>query len=606
MERTSPHQQLRVPTPNQHSLTFCEASPRDLKRWLGNLPKANLGEMARQLYHCLVELNQLITSTENRLQLLELLRPEVYFVCKHLEKHFLNQAIVLDERPRKVANLCQALQNHLAIGYKLIVTQEAQPFIRERGQIMALAIQRAMHSMFGPLVRASQLYCPMPEGLWLELHQLYRLATQLNLHQQQVREPQARHRDSLSPEQTYIQTLMLGCARTNQMRQSGIARVAEALEQWSDLVTLQSAELDSSLFAFSSAVDGPPRYKTLFPSASLNSLVGLDPRRLIDGIAKYLAATPQERENLSLPVPEGLHLDLLQHLQSAWGDIAERTFQRNPASGSLTLCIGMSPLHFFLSGEKPFNDTLKLHASAPAKPVVAATPTRDVWANAFDAERISHWEQGIESEEIQFHLPQQRNEGQPEPSAADNSAERPQTFQLPIVNLSPGGYCLSWPREVPGQLQAGEILGLQDDPKSSWSVAVVRWIRQVKGGGTQMGIELIAPQAQPCAVQLLRKAEQPSQYLRALLLPEIAVISQPASLITARLPFQEGNKVHINSGGEERRALLTRRKTSTGSFNQFEYRLLDQPARENTTPVTGSSGLTVGTPEDFDSLWKSL
>ena len=121
-----------------------------------------------------------------------------------------------------------------------------------------------------------------------------------------------------------------------------------------------------------------------------------------------------------------------------------------------------------------------------------------------------------------------------------------------------------------------------------------------------MGIELIAPQAQPCAVQLLRKAEQPSQYLRALLLPEIAVISQPASLITARLPFQEGNKVHINSGGEERRALLTRRKTSTGSFNQFEYRLLDQPARENTTPVTGSSGLTVGTPEDFDSLWKSL
>ncbi len=606
MERTSPHQQLRVPTPNQHSLTFCEASPRDLKRWLGNLPKANLGEMARQLYHCLVELNQLITSTENRLQLLELLRPEVYFVCKHLEKHFLNQAIVLDERPRKVANLCQALQNHLAIGYKLIVTQEAQPFIRERGQIMALAIQRAMHSMFGPLVRASQLYCPMPEGLWLELHQLYRLATQLNLHQQQVREPQALHRDSLSPEQTYIQTLMLGCARTNQMRQSGIARVAEALEQWSDLVTLQSAELDSSLFAFSSAVDGPPRYKTLFPSASLNSLVGLDPRRLIDGIAKYLAATPQERENLSLPVPEGLHLDLLQHLQSAWGDIAERTFQRNPASGSLTLCIGMSPLHFFLSGEKPFNDTLKLHASAPAKPVVAATPTRDVWANAFDAERISHWEQGIESEEIQFHLPQQRNEGQPEPSAADNCAERPQTFQLPIVNLSPGGYCLSWPREVPGQLQAGEILGLQDDPKSSWSVAVVRWIRQVKGGGTQMGIELIAPQAQPCAVQLLRKAEQPSQYLRALLLPEIAVISQPASLITARLPFQEGNKVHINSGGEERRALLTRRKTSTGSFNQFEYRLLDQPARENTTPVTGSSGLTVGTPEDFDSLWKSL
>ena len=76
----------------------------------------------------------------------------------------------------------------------------------------------------------------------------------------------------------------------------------------------------------------------------------------------------------------------------------------------------------------------------------------------------------------------------------------------------------------------------------------------------------------------LQLVHRTTRSLRALLLPEIAVISQPASLITARLPFQEGNKVHINSGGEERRALLTRRKTSTGSFNQFEYRLLDQPA----------------------------
>jgi hypothetical protein len=59
-------------------------------------------------------------------------------------------------------------------------------------------------------------------------------------------------------------------------------------------------------------------------------------------------------------------------------------------------------------------------------------------------------------------------------------------------------------------------------PKQGWSVAVVRWIRQVRGGGTQMGIELIAPHAQACGLQLVRKAEQNSQYLRALLLPEIS------------------------------------------------------------------------------------
>ena len=114
MNETSPHLLLRAPIPTQLRLTFCEATPRDLKRWIANLPKANIGETARQLYQGLSELNQLLTPSDNRLQMLELLRPEVYYVCKHLERHFLHQSIVLDERSRKIANLCQALQNHLA------------------------------------------------------------------------------------------------------------------------------------------------------------------------------------------------------------------------------------------------------------------------------------------------------------------------------------------------------------------------------------------------------------------------------------------------------------------------------------------------------------
>jgi cyclic-di-GMP-binding protein len=140
MDKQNSHLLLRVTTPDKQSLSFCETSPRDLKKWVDGLPKANIGETARQLYQALVELNQLLTPSENRLQLLEILRPEIYFVCKQLEKHFLNQAIVLDERPRKVANLCQALQNHLAIGYKLIVARLAGQPGRERHQLLAVAL----------------------------------------------------------------------------------------------------------------------------------------------------------------------------------------------------------------------------------------------------------------------------------------------------------------------------------------------------------------------------------------------------------------------------------------------------------------------------------
>ena len=149
---------------------------------------------------------------------------------------------------------------------------------------------------------------------------------------------------------------------------------------------------------------------------------------------------------------------------------------------------------------------------------------------------------------------------------------------MQLVDHSPGGYCLAWEGEVPGQLQTGELLGLREGSSQSWSIAVVRWIRQVRGGSTQMGVELIAPQAQPCGLRLLRKDDQGSEYLRALLLPEIGAISQPAMLIAPRLPFQEGHKVLIKREGEEQRAVLNRRRTGTGNYNQFEYRSLGQVA----------------------------
>lgn len=600
MDKQNPHLLLRVTTPDKQGLSFCDASPRDLKKWVDGLPKANIGETARQLYQALVELNQLKTPSENRLQLLEILRPEIYFVCKQLEKHFLNQAIVLDERPRKVANLCQALQNHLAIGYKLIVARLSAQDGRERNQLLAVALQRATHSLCGPLIRASQLYCPVPEGLWLELHQLYQMARSRSLHTIIIRDPQALHTLGLSTEQSYLVALLLGCARCNQMRQSAIARLAEVLEPWSALVNLQAGNDASSLFAVAPQLDGPPRYISLFGPNELINAVGIDPSGLVDAIKEHLLLAADNKIQSRLLVPEGFSQDMLQHLAAAWGDIAERTFQRSQGQGALTLCIGMSALHFHLAGKRPFNEVLQLPATTNAAVFKPDTGAPDVWSNAFDAQKANLWENGMPFEEIQYASADKNT------PAGNGSADTYPIFDVAIVNISPGGYCLSWAKEVPSQLQAGELLGIKSMPKQGWSVAVVRWIRQVRGGGTQMGIELIAPHAQACGLQLVRKAEQNSQYLRALLLPEISAISRPASVITARLPFQEGNKVSINLNGSEHRAVLSRRQTSTGSFNQFEYRSVGEVVSDPGKPVTAAKTRAPSGEEDFDSLWKSL
>jgi hypothetical protein len=593
MNETSPHLLLRVPIPTQLRLSFCEPTPRDLKRWIADLPKANIGETARLLYQGLSELNQLLTSSDNRLQLLELLRPEVYFVCKHLERHFLHQAIVLDERSRKIANLCQALQNHLATGYKQIVVRITPRFSKDRAPLLAQALQRAIHCLDGPLIRATQLYCPVPEGLWLELHQLYRIACAHKLQHLSLRDELASQTLTLSIEQTYVVALLLGAARCNQLRQNQIARLAEVLEPWSQWIKLQPSNSVDGLFAVAPDLDVGPRYRSKFRTEQQASLLGVDPQPLVAAIEAHLQG--DNSGSTPLPVPAGLTLDTLQHLHAAWGQAAERSFQRTVGQGTLTLCVGMSALHFYLGGERSFSDILKNPGTRLAK--FSALPLtgqgKDQWSQAFDAAPNASADALLPYEEIEYpHL--QNDDGK---EAADSNRHFP-TYALPIINHSPGGYCLAWPGAVPAELQAGEMVGIEDSANKGWSIAVVRWIRQVRGGGTQMGIEQVAPYAEPCGLQLVRSQDDHSQYLRGLLLPEISAIDLPATLLAPRLPFQEGNKVLINTNGQERRAGLDRRVASTNSFNQFAYRSLEASRNDN---AAGS-----GVEEEFDSLWKSL
>lgn len=585
---------LRAPTPAQSSLTFCEATPRDLKRWISRLPKANLGEMARQLYQGLTELNQLITPSDNRLQMLELLRPEVYFVCKHLERHFLNQAIVLDERPRKVANLCQALQNHLATGYKQIIQQVAPRYSKDQSTLFGTALQRALHGLNGPLIRANQLYCPVQDGLWLELHQIYQIARQYQLHNTLIDEPLAHHTKALSVEQTYVIALLMGCSRCNQMRQLNIGKLADALEAWSPLVRLQSPAEDSSLFALEPTVDKPPLYRTLFTDEQSPRLLGINTLALADAINQYLALPDDQRSPSKLLIPTGINTDLLQHLAAAWGDVAERTFQRTAGQGTLKLCIGMSALHFYVAGQKSFSELLQLSGASSAAnfslKIVNETED-DPWSSAFDTQRGNTSSVLLPYEEIEYP----KSDGDSD-SSSNNQHTFP-TYDLNIVNHSPGGYCLAWQKEVPQQLQAGELVGIQDDSGQGWSIAIVRWVRQVRSGGTQMGIELIAPFAQPCGMQLIRE-QQNSQYLRTLMLPEVRAMEKPPTVLAPRLPFQEGSKVMININGEERRASLSNRRISSASYNQFEYQVYEAPKaapKEKAKPD-----------QEFDSLWGTL
>ncbi|SDS62907.1 hypothetical protein SAMN05216198_2379 [Halopseudomonas litoralis] len=583
---------LRVPQQSLTSLSFTQSNEKGIVDWIANLPKANIGETARQLYSGLIELNQLQVSPDKRLAMLEQIRPQVHYVCSALTRYYLGQSIVLEEKPRKVANLSQSLQNHLANGYKIVVAHEQDMKNRDRVELMTHAIQRAIRALCGPLLRAYQLYCPVADGIWLEIHQLYLLARKRNLHQLSVNDAESHTGKTLSIEQAYLVVLLMGAARPNQIRQSAMAKLFSRLEDWCSMVALVEPDSVDALFIINLDMDCPPRYRSLVLNEDLTGSLGLDTRQLVDTIKQYLMDSEPARKRLQ--VPEGLGVELLQHISQSWGDLAERTFNRMPGRGELNITIGMSATHFHIAG-KSFPHFINAEDSNPFSDANRRAAQQG-WSNAFDGDQSIDWAPDVEK--INYNSPN-------EPSDEENTENYP-IHSLRIINHSPGGFCLTWPREVPKQLQAGELLGVQEESDQGWSLAVVRWIRQVRGGGTQMGIELIAPHCTPCAIKLLRKTEQPSRYLRALLVPEVTAIDRPPTLITPRLPFQVSSKVMLFLGGQELRAQLADRITATGSFSQFEHQVLNQGARNGRQTENDGTSFTIATEDDFDSLWKSL
>ncbi|MDY0249090.1 MAG: molecular chaperone [Pseudomonas sp.] len=591
---------LRTPVPELTRLSFCKPTTRELKVWIQDLPKANIGEMARLLYQALIELNNFKTAADNRIQLMELLRPEVFFVNAQLEKHFLNNSVMMDERSKKVANLCQALQNHLSVGYKLVIADT----FTQRSSILALALQRTMHSLFASLVRACQLYYPTPPNLWFELHQVYLLARKHNLHTVAIRDGLLDAIVEQSVEAAYSCALLLSCSRINQMRQSDIAILANVLPSWCHLAAIQNADLASSLFVVNLHSDAPPRYKALMADANGHTLLGFDTQNLAAALVEHQQSPEKNNLKSKITVPDSLPSTLLAQLCSAWGKIAQRDFQRTNSKGTLEICLGMSAVHYYLANQEPFEDTIKNQQSATVE-YKTDNSAADIWANALDVETIPE-NNPLLTNFIEYESTTKVDSATEKSlsNAEKTSLASYPAYTLTIVNHSPGGYCLAINDEVPAQLQAGEIIALRETQDKAWVTAVIRWIRQAGSTTTQIGVELIAPNAQPCGLQLLRSGGQPSHFLRALLVPEIPALSRPASVIAPRIPFQEGHKVSINQYGKELRATLTKRSIHTGSISQFEYRLTSQAQAVNNSTISTSSEPAHS--EDFDSLWKSL
>lgn len=602
-----PQIDLDLPTQELDAPTHFAPNVEAVAAWLEGLPKANLGQSTRSLYTAIGELNRVRLTPGRRLELLEQLRPAIEFVAGGLRRHYLGQPIPLPEQPKKVAQLAHELFNQLAIGYELCVNHLLQPSrlgdLIQPQQALAIALHRAITAHTVNLLRTSELYRSPVAGCWHALHQLARLGWKLGLEQRRVDDRQ--HGDC-TLESAYLRALLLGSAKSHQLRQEEMSKVLARLADWSRMVTLCGPT--EGLFAIDPEGDRGPVFLSFCQPEP--HWLGFDTRALAEQLNEQLIeqrAKAAAAGGLPLTVDE-LPASLMSHLIHGWSTASSRNFLRIERSEPVDIALGLTAAHHFLAGGIEFQRLL----SSQNRPLASKEENPFLRQNAPEKDKSRQWGDVWDSpyrsgggltqvslESIDYDI--KRHSEKDAPAGRERDGERFRSHQVNTVNLSPGGYCLRWPPDNPTQLRTGEIVGVRENDTPRWSVGVVRWVH-MRNDEPHLGVELLSPSAAPYGARVILTTGNTEDYLRVLVLPEIQQISQPATLITPHLPFREGQKVMLLVRDQETRIQLGRRIAGSAAYSQFEFRRLGGTP----PPIKSEAETKAARDGKFDQLWDVL
>jgi cyclic-di-GMP-binding protein len=602
-------QQLNVPIQDLAQLSFCDGT-RDssVKAWVRSLPLTQTQFVSGLLYQALPDVGRFQTTPGNRIQILESLRNSTLQSIEGLTQNFLNQPLILPEPAVKTATIAQALQKHMINGY-LVAIRDLCNQANANTDLITLAIHRAITGLSLLLLRYYQLYVPISGQLWAELHSLYQIALQLGVTENTVVDdhPHLQHCNTITL--AYMRALLLACAHPNQLRQDEILSTFEALNDLSALAQLHDSQTGNhdNLFAVALNSNRPPLYRSRFAADDDNLLLELNTAQICKRLIEINATTNSETlEGTSLRNELQLTSALTLHLIQAWNLLAQRNFERQESQGALDVAVGLSNIHYQLAGQMNFthflNRTIGMHSTDHSAGSIfqkrgvklintaKQNAKNDPWEDAFDIAGTPLAGRSIATDGIEFAIKKQE---------VEEFKDANPIYHVPLIDSSPGGYCIEWRDEIPSQVKAGELLGLRDPLRNRWSLGVVRWANQTKGA-TQLGIQILAASATPVGLAMIHKTGDTSEYLRALEIPPLKAINQPTTLITNAVSFREYSKARIykrtNNGSdtEQNNIQLTRRLFATGAISQFTYREL----------ATGKPKETAKN-DDFDSIWDS-
>lgn len=499
-----------------------ETTQEEAAAWLAKLPRADVPQTAQLLYQALFTLNRMALDVDDRLRLLELYRPLLASVSAELWSRLPAVSLPLRPRHKQLADFIIQLQVEMAFGYKhVLLAARAEPRPWENDAVL-LAVARAIDALGNVLLNHYQVYLPTPEGIWREIHGLYRYA---EAHGCQGRALAALNQNEpLSVQHSYLRALMLGVCNPYQLPQNECHRVHAFLGAWAHRVAI-STDIDGvdplGQFLLDLDADHPatpfPQDVSLHTQASWRRINAIELAREVHGFVTRLqkGEMPGSRV-LGFECRDATCIEVLKRMLRFWGLAARRQFARRTQRRSLALCIGLPAVHFFVNGQQPFPGLRP--TNAPASRALALPSQSELEAEARDDASV------ISPTTLTYR--------------ADNRWQ--------VRDESASGLLLARSGDLGSSVRVGDLAGIQGPGQVHWRLGVVRWVKSPGTQQVEMGVEMLAPAAQALAMRPVGLAT--AAYEPVLLLPAIQTLRRPATLLAGRGTLRVGETLELVDG----------------------------------------------------------
>lgn len=578
--------------------------PKALKAWLDGLPLGDMETSALHVLKALREYNRCKLAPALRLETLNIYGRVVQELTAGLAAKYCDSTFPFSERNHERCMVVNKLFEEMAHGFKWLVNdyfdswnQKAAPR-KEFFDVIRIAIVYLSKRM----VSAYSSYSSEPEGVWHDLHQLYKLADQFQSNEpvNHLAKADVCVKDIIH---AYLRIVMLSITNPYHLMQGEAHLIYNYLNKWVDgcrIVPVTGYIIDKGDLIIDLDHDVPPQFIFQDHLSQPKNCRTVDMSQLMNRFKETIESLTTRKEsaggveNSNLSFNERIRRDMLYRLQTVWNDRLERGAQRKNVSSKVRLVSSLCASHYFIDEQKEFypeSDEIRIHKperklEEPQAGLSLVPADYEPWKeeaehHRVDAElethRLSLFDADMDVWEKIFASKSHAR------ALHEIHATHYKDHLWQQLNVSHKGMGVRYNASENARVSVGNIIAYHPEHDlNQWCIGVVTWMKEYSTNHLDMGIKTMSGIPGAVALRAISGAGCGSEYFRGLLLTAKQSGKRVTRIIVPASMYDIGTQLVLNYGNELKYIRLTDMLQTTTCYSMFSFQDIAIPMVEQT------------------------